>query len=140
MVLISSLIIVTFALWLIGVSLFALFRPAHAVAAIGMFASTDFINYLELGLRGLVGVAFVFTASLSPAHRLFAFIGWGLFVSAVIIAVLPRRWHAAYAQYWSKKIPPQLVYLFAPMSLLVGVYLFAQFAPIAAFQLPLVGW
>lgn len=130
MVFIALIIIVAFALWLIAVSVFTLWKPAHAIKAIGSFASTNFINYLELVLRGLVGVAFILTASLSPAPRIFVLVGWGLFVSAAIIAVLPRRWHSSYATYWSKRIPTALAYVFAPMSLLVGGYVLLNFSPL----------
>ena len=124
---VSIALIILFGLWLIGVSIFALLRPRKAIAAIGNFASTNLINYSELGLRALVGAAFVHSHDASPAPAIFATIGWGLIVSSLLIALAPRRWHSAYAQYCAKNIPPFLVYIFAPVSMIAGGFLIVAF-------------
>ena len=58
----SRLIVIALGLWLICVSLFIFARPQMALNALRRFASTNLINYTELGLRliaglGLVGLA-----------------------------------------------------------------------------------
>ncbi len=47
-------------------------------------------------------------------------IGGFLIVSAVILLVLPRRWHAAYSTYWASRIPVPAVRLIAPLSWVMG--------------------
>ncbi len=119
--------VVIFGVWLVGVSLFALWRPIRAIRAIGQFASTTLINYTELGIRAAVGISFVICASVSRAPQTMSLVGWGLFGSAAILALIPRRWHSSYARYWANRIPPSLVYVFAPISFLVGGFLVFEF-------------
>ncbi len=118
---------VLFGIWLVGVSLFALWKPKEAIDAIGKFASTTLINYAELAIRGLVGIAFIYCSSMSRSPQVVSLVGWGLFVSAVILAIIPRHWHASYAQYWAGRIPSSAVYVLAPISLLVGGLLIFEF-------------
>lgn len=111
------------SVWLIGVSVFMFVKPQTAISYIGKFASTNLINYSELIIRLIVGIAFIVYADFSRYPKVFQVIGWFLTVSAIIIMVLPRRWHASYAKYWSEKLPPVFMRIAAPFSLLAGALL-----------------
>lgn len=101
----ALLVVLVFALWIAGAGLFALVRPAQARAAIGRFASSQRVNLIEQAGRGLAGAALVVRAPEALTPALFHWFGWVIVVSAVLLAVLPLRWHAGYAQWWSRNLP-----------------------------------
>jgi hypothetical protein len=101
----ALLVTLVFALWIAGAGLFALVRPAQARAAIGSFASSQRVNLLEQAGRGLAGAALVVRAPEALTPALFHWFGWFIVVSAGLLAVLPLRWHAGYAQWWSRNLP-----------------------------------
>jgi len=111
------------AAWLIGVSVFIFMRPQVALVYLGKFASTNLINWTELSLRMISGFAFLQYAETSQFPQLFFIFGWMLVITAGCLFLIPRRWHAAYAIYWSEKLTPLLVRVAAPFSLLAGVFL-----------------
>ena len=39
----------------------------------------------------------------------FHWAGWIIVVTAVLLAILPLRWHAGYAQWWSRNLPLPLL-------------------------------
>jgi hypothetical protein len=120
---VSVVILFGFGVFLIAVSLFALARPRRAIALIGKFASTSFINYSELTLRLLVGAAFLGASETVRNPRAFLLIGAVLIVSALALMLVPRRWHAGFAIFWSKRMPVAAIYLAAPASLMGGAAL-----------------
>ena len=119
----AYLLLVLSAAWLIGVSIFIFVRPRLALTYLGKMASTNLINYTELTLRMIAGFAFVLYADLSRVPGWFVVLGWFLVASAGILMLLPRRWHAAYAVYWSRILTPLGVRCAAPISFLAGVLL-----------------
>jgi hypothetical protein len=123
MLTIAYLLLLLSATWLLGVSLFILLRPQLALTYLGKFASTNLINYSELSLRMMAGIAFLQYADASRSPRLFVIVGWFLVVTAGILFCTPRRWHAAYAVYWSRVLTPSLARMAAPFSFLAGVLL-----------------
>lgn len=127
-VLADVIIVVLFAVYLLGLAAASLFLPAHARRFLERFASTARAHYLEMLVRLLVGCAFV---SYSP-HMLwfqaFLVLGWLLVISTVVLLLIPWRWHRKFAQI---VVPPitRHVWLFGLVSLpLGGVILFAVFA------------
>ena len=116
-----SIILLSAALWLIGVGLYSLLRPRQALKGLSKFSSTALINYTELIIRLCVGLAFIARAPLSDSPQIFKILGVFLALSAVIIMLIPRTWHAKYSVYWSKTIPPWAVRLLAPISIIMGV-------------------
>lgn len=101
----ALLVVLVFALWIAGAGLFALVRPRQARAAIGRFASSQRVNLVEQAGRGLAGAALVVRAPEALTPALFQWFGWVMVVSAVLLAALPLRWHAGYAQWWSRNLP-----------------------------------
>lgn len=62
----------------------------------------------------------VFAAAASRFPVAISVIGSFLIVSALVLLLLPRRWHAAYSTWWSCHIPVAAVRLIAPMSWAMG--------------------
>ena len=120
---VAYLLLLLSAAWLIGVSVFILIRPRVALFYLGKMASTNLINCTELLLRMASGFAFLQYATSSRNPRLFVIVGWFLVVTAGMLLLTPRRWHAGYAVYWSRTLTPSLARLAAPFSFLAGVLL-----------------
>lgn len=101
----ALLVVLVFALWIAGAGLFALIRPVRARAAIWLFASSHRVNLIEQVGRGLAGAGLVVRAPEALTPTLFHWFGWIIVISAALLAVLPLRWHAGYAQWWSRNLP-----------------------------------
>ena len=117
---IAKSIVVLFGLWLIAVSLLMIYRPKLALSGLSKMASTNLINYTELMLRLVAGIAFVFAAEAASVYLVFHYLGWFLIVSAIVLMVIPRQWHANYALYWARKLSPFTIRALGPLSLVAG--------------------
>ena len=110
-----------FGLWMIGVSFMILLRPRLMLAALRKMASTNLINYTELGLRALAGLGVVGLAPHTPYTKILQICGWFLIVTAIILMLIPRRWHHAYAVWWADNLKPWHVQMATPLSFAMGV-------------------
>ncbi len=117
---IAQSLTVLFGVWLIAVSVFMLAAPQTALRYLGKMASTDLINYSELTLRLIAGLALWRYAEFSKAPEILRVAGIFFVITSIILIVVPRKWHAAYAVWWSKKLSPAMVRLSAPFSLAAG--------------------
>lgn len=118
---ISGVLVVLFGLWLIAVGVLALLAPQKALLGLSKFASTNFINYLELTLRLAVGLAFIGASELSGFPQAFRFVGAFLVLTALVLMLIPRAWHAEYTMYWHEKLRPLHIRLLSPFSMVLGV-------------------
>ena len=107
-------------LWLIGLSAFMLAAPRRALMALAAMGGTTTVHFGEMVVRGAAGAALVLAAEGSRFPQPLALIGGFLTVSAVVLMVLPRRWHVAYSTWWAQRIPTVAVRLLAPISLIAG--------------------
>lgn len=100
-------------IWLILVAGLMWFAPDRCLRWLGLMASTWPINIIELGLRMLAGLALVGRAEMSKSPAIFEICGWFIAVTSVMILLTPRRAHAAYAVWWSSKLPTSFVRIMA---------------------------
>lgn len=116
----SQWLVVLAGLWLMGLGVFMLIQPRQALAALGQMGGSPTVHIGEMAVRILAGVAMVSAAAASRFPVAIAVIGSFLIVSALVLLLLPRRWHAAYSTWWSRRIPVAAVRLIAPMSWVMG--------------------
>ena len=117
---VSQGLVVVAGVWLIGLGVFMLVRPRQALVALSRMGGSPSVHIGEMAVRILVGAAMVLAAAGSRYPLAVMVIGGFLIVSAVILLVLPRRWHAAYSTWWASRIPVPAVRLIAPLSWVMG--------------------
>ncbi|MBU1324128.1 MAG: hypothetical protein KJ676_02705 [Alphaproteobacteria bacterium] len=93
---------VALGLWMIGLGVFMAVAPRRALAALA---------------------AMMVVSGASRFPQALWLIGAFLIVSAVVLLMLPRRWHSAYSRWWAARIPVQAVRVVAPTSVLIGAAL-----------------
>ena len=121
MELISRFIIIAFGVWLLWVSERMLVKPSFAISSLRKFASANLINYTELSLRFIVGAAFYNFAPHTDYTKALQIIGIFLAVTAIMLMLIPRRWHHNYALWWADKLTDKQVRFCAPFSFVTGV-------------------
>jgi hypothetical protein len=106
--------------WLIGLGIFMLIRPRQALMALSRMGGSPAIHFGEMAVRSVAGIAMASAADASRYPVAVSVLGGFLVASAIVLSVLPRRWHAAYSTWWSRRIPVAAVRLIAPVSWAMG--------------------
>lgn len=117
---VSQGLVVVAGVWLIGLGGFMLVRPRQALLALSRMGGSPSVHIGEMAVRILAGAAMLLAAAGSRYPLAVLGIGGFLIVSAVVLLVLPRRWHAAYSTWWASRIPVPAVRLIAPLSWVMG--------------------
>ena len=113
-------ILIAAALWCVGVGTLMAARPRRFLAYLGMTASTRRINTVEQSLRSVAGLAMTVRAESSKLPILFELGGWFVVATSLALLIIPLRWHAAYAIWWSKRLAPIVVQAIAPLAIAIG--------------------
>lgn len=117
---VSQWLTVLVGVWLIGLSLFMLLAPQRALGVLAAMGSTPLIHFGEMAGRIAAGFVLMLASVMSRSPQVINLIGAFLIVSAVVLMVLPRRWHAAYSTWWARRIPVWAVRLSAVFSTVAG--------------------
>lgn len=128
--LLAALVLVAFAVGLLGFAVMAFWRPARARRFLGAFAQTSRAHLFEQNLRLLAGVALIVRAPTMWQGRAFGVLGWVLVGTSVVLLLLPWRWHRRFAE---RVVPPvaRHVRLYAVGVLTLGaLLLFALLSPL----------
>ena len=91
--LLSSVVVVGFCLFLIGLAALVVAKPPLAERFLLSFASSARAHYTEQGLRLLVGAAIVTVSSSMRYPEFFRLFGWLVTVSAAGLLLTPWTWH-----------------------------------------------
>lgn len=118
---IALFIVAAAGLWLVCVALLMIVRPRDFLHFLSLTASTWRINVAEQGLRLLAGVALIVRAESSKLPILFELGGWFIVASSVLLLMVPLRWHAAYAIWWSRRLTPSIVRLIGAFAAALGM-------------------
>ena len=86
------------AAYLLALGLLLLVAPTRGRHFLAGFAQSAVTHYVELGVRMLIGAAFIVHAPRMAAATLFVVLGWILIGTSLALALLPWRWHARIAQ------------------------------------------
>ncbi|MFN8793058.1 MAG: hypothetical protein ACK50F_03135 [Betaproteobacteria bacterium] len=109
MVLVFSFALVALAgAFLVAFGATALVRPPLARRFLLGFASSPTKHYLEIGIRLLVGAAFIKAAPSMVGTTVVSGAGWLLLVTTAVMFFMPWRVHRAFAQ---RAVPQALAFL-----------------------------
>ena len=103
-----------------ALSVYMIAAPQRSLAALARMGGTPLVHFGEMGLRTAAGAVMWLAAPATKFPLAIAVIGGFLIVSAVVLMLLPRRWHAAYSNWWAARIPAWAVRILAPLSLVAG--------------------
>ena len=106
------------AAWLAIVGLGMFFQPERMRTVLAKAGSTPLINYGELGLRCLWGIAMFVVAEHTAFATTFSIAGGFIVFSSIVLMLIPRRWHAAYAQRCAKQLSERSIRLLSPVTLI----------------------
>jgi hypothetical protein len=95
---IAAIVVVTFAVLLIGFTGVAFMQPALAQRFLMLFASSARAHYVEQVCRLLVGAALVVAAPTMWQSKAFGLVGWAIAVSSVTLMCLPWQWHHRFGE------------------------------------------
>ncbi len=120
----ASLVIVTlFGLFLIAAGFVMLLFPTVAWKILNKAGSTPLINYGELSLRMIPAAGLILYAGESRFPMVFEWLGWFMVGTSLVLMLLPRRWHHAYARKCAALLPPPMLRLMAPFSFAFGGFI-----------------
>lgn len=119
----SFAVLAAFAAFLALCAAAMAFTPLRARAAIAGAGATPALHFGEHLLRALVGLAFILAAGATPFTGIFQIAGSFLIATSLLIALLPRRWHIAYAQAGARLLPPPALRVLSPLPLAAAIAL-----------------
>lgn len=127
MLFIAKYIVVFFGLFLIFSSFLLFFKPQKSREVIGKAGSTYLINYMELGIRLLIGVAFIISSKIAFYEYQFKIIGYFLMASALILMCVPIKKHNKFSRNAADKLKPLYLKICAPFALVFGIIVVLSF-------------
>lgn len=107
-------------LWLIALGVFMFSAPRRSLKALAAMGGSGLIHFGEMAVRIAAGAVFIIAAPVTRIPAAYAFFGWFLVGSALVLVLLPRRWHASYSSWWADRISPPAVRIIAPISVIAG--------------------
>lgn len=118
----AGLLIATAGVWLIGLAVAAVARPDSVKRFFDKFASSAFAHFLEMFLRLIFGVSFVYYAVRMKSPLIFTAFGWLLIVTTAVLVFVPWKLHRKFADR-SLPMVNKWMTLFGAVSFLVGAFI-----------------
>lgn len=117
---ISKLIISLFGLFLVFVGVLMFFRPQLSRNILRKFASTDLINYTEISIRLIIGIALINGAQHCKSPIAFKLLGWFMSITAIILSMVPRNLHYKFSTKSAEILKPTYFRVISPFAILFG--------------------
>jgi uncharacterized membrane protein YfcA len=127
MPIIAKFIVIAFGIFIIFCGFLMLFAPKKANEYLRKFGSTNFINYAELIIRAIIGVAIILASDASKFPEIFRIFGWFLVITALILCCIPRRIHHKFSLQAAETLKPFYFQLISPFSFLFGAAIVYSF-------------
>ncbi|MEQ8583324.1 MAG: hypothetical protein RIC30_09685 [Marinoscillum sp.] len=113
-------LVAIFGVFLIGCGLLMLLYPERARRYLSTAGSTPFINYFEISLRMIPAAGLVLAADASLFPEAFRLVGWFMIGTSLVLFLIPRKWHHAYALNAANRLKPIYLRLLSPISFAGG--------------------
>ena len=119
----AKLSILLFGGFIIAVGFRMLFTPEKARLMLQKAGSTNLINYGEITLRLLIGIALVVYSAHAKFPEAFSIFGWFMSVTALLLYLVPKKLHHAFSMKCAHLLKPVVVRLLAPFALAFGAFI-----------------
>jgi len=113
----SHYIAIIFAVFLIFAGFFMFLKPQKTREIIAKAGSTYLINYTELGIRLIIGIAFYYISLMSIYKFHFKIIGIFLIITSLLLMCLPIKLHNKFSRNAANKLKPIYLKIAAPFSI-----------------------
>ena len=113
-------IVIMFGIFIISTGFIMLFNPKKARMALRKFASTNFINYTEITIRLVVGIALILYSDFCKFPESFKIFGWFMLITALILYCVPRKVHHKFSTKSADIIKPIYFRFISPFAFLFG--------------------
>lgn len=120
MIQISKCLILTFGAFVFFSGTIMLFKPNLAREILKKFGSTNLINYGEITMRMIVGIALIYYSEFSKFPSILNISGWFMSVTALILYFVPRNLHHAFSVKCAEIIKPIYFQIIAPFAFILG--------------------
>jgi uncharacterized membrane protein YfcA len=127
MLIIAKFTVIAFGFFIILCGFLMLFAPKKANDYLRKFGSTNFINYAELLIRAIIGVAIILASGVSKFPNIFRIFGWFLVITAIILCCIPRRIHHKFSLQAAETLKLFYFQLISPFSFLFGAVIIYSF-------------
>ena len=97
-----------------------LFQPQKVRSLLRKAGSTALINYAELSIRMIPGIAFVIYAENSKFPFSFQIVGWFIIISSAVLMIIPRKLHHKFSVVSAEILKPTYFQLISPVAFLIG--------------------
>lgn len=120
MVLLAKWAIVLFGVYIICAGFLMLFAPEKARMILRKAGSTNLINYGEITLRLIPGIAMIVYAEHSRHPNVLTTFGWFIVGTCLILYMIPKQWHHRYSLKSADMLKPLYFQLLSPLAFLFG--------------------
>lgn len=120
MILLAKWTIVLFGVYIICAGFLMLFAPEKARSILRKAGSTNLINYGEITLRLIPGIAMIVYAENSVYPDILSAFGWFIVGTCLVLYVIPKQWHHSYSLKSADMLKPLYFQLLSPFAFLFG--------------------
>ena len=97
-----------------------MWNPQKALQYLRTAGSTPFINYFEISIRMIPAAGMVMASDASLHPDAFRVVGWFMIATSLVLFMVPRRWHHAYALRAAELLKPAYLRLLSPFTVTIG--------------------
>jgi len=90
---VAGVILASFGLFLVGLSVVVFARPELAERFFRSFASSARAHYTEQVVRLLVGASLIIRSAAMWQAKVFWLVGWAIVISSLVLILTPWQWH-----------------------------------------------
>ena len=113
--------VILFGVFIIASGFLMLIKPKKAQEILRKFASTSFLNYTEITIRLIVGIALILYSDFCKSQDVFKVLGWFMLVTALILYCVPRQLHHKFSMRSADIIKPLYFRIISPFAFLFGI-------------------
>ena len=100
-----------------------LIKPEIARNTLRNAGSTNLINYAEITIRLIPAIALILSASLSSFPMIFEVFGWTMFITSLILYLVPRKTHHSFSMKSADILKPVYFRIISPFAVLLGLFI-----------------